>query len=247
MKKVIIAMAVLLCVFSLCSCETEETGITTVETPYCELTLPEDYAGNVEHKVVSEEPYTVEFSTTDGTSLFSLSFGGETENLIGTIVGEKENTVVYAAFAELDEADSNYEELLRYQNGINTIIEHLVSDSGLVANEIIEYEDTSTFEIKTSVTTLFYPNKWKDIVKIENTDEQVKFSYNGEKLFDLVFTECDGYLLGTYKDTPIYIISYNVDESKYTEEEYYDICGMENSVNVILENLMKDENFIINE
>lgn len=246
MKRTLILVVVLLFVFSLCACEQNESNALKVETPYCELTLPDSFKGNVEYSVTTETPYTVEFMAVDGTSLFSIIFGGETENLIGTIVGEKANTVVYATFASFDKTNPKYDEYSRYQQGINTIIEHLISDSGLVADTIIDYDDGSTFEIKTSVTTFLYPSKWKDLVTIDNKSDRVVFLYKEEKLFELVFDNCDGTLLGTYKDTPIYVISYTIDDEKYSEEEYHDICSMQYDVNVIIEHLSTDENFSIN-
>lgn len=88
------------------------------------------------------------------------------------------------------------------------------------------------------------------MVNIEVTDSAVHFTYQDEKLFDMVFFEAENtdgaYLLGTYDETPIYIVSYSVDESSFSEEELSNYNAMQANVNVILENLEKEEKFEIN-
>ena len=101
-----------------------------------------------------------------------------------------------------------------------------------------EAESTATYDIKTKVTTLKYAAAWKDKVKTTVTDNKVSFTVDDKPIFDIVFEKCDGYLLGTYKDTPIYIVEYAVEGDEQAQ--------MVEDINVILENLLKDENFIIN-
>ncbi len=92
---------------------------------------------------------------------------------------------------------------------------------------------------KTDLVTLHYPEKWKSKATV-NTEKNVVHFYNGKTpLFDLRFEECDGYLLGTYSGTPIYMVEYPV-----TKEE--DIA-MQQDVNTIIQNLSKDKNFVINQ
>lgn len=99
-------------------------------------------------------------------------------------------------------------------------------------------DENATFQIKTSVVTLVYPQKWENKLNIEVTKDTVKFVNKETPIFDIVFKECDGYLLGTYKKTPVYIVEHPV----YNDEQ----ALMVEDVNVILQNLMKDENFEIN-
>ena len=210
-----------------------------IPTPYCDLTVSAAFAENVKSEVTSQEPYTVAFYTiADNTELFALVFGGETENLIGTLMLEDKAVIVYAAFSEFDEADDNCETYYEYQEEINTVIQHLISDYGLLVNQAVEWEDQGTFDIETSVVTMKYPAKWQGKVTIDVSEEKVSFSTNGTPLFDLVFSECDGYLLGTYNDTPIYIVEYPVT----TDEQ----AAMQEDVNVILQYLMEDPSFDIN-
>ena len=261
MKKIILMLLCLVMVLSFCACRAgedpvqdpsssgeesslpessvEEEKTTTLNTPYIDLQIPASYEGKVDAEVTDE---TVVFKTKDGTELYTLYFGEATENLIGTILLEDKNIVIYVSFAELDVEDTN----AKYRDGINTIIKNLMKNENFVINEAVEYEDPTMFDIKTDLVTLKYPNKWKDKVKIEVTDDTVKFTCGKEKLFDLVFKECDGYLLGTYDNTPIYIISYEFDETKYSEDEKMDLYSMSGSVNAILQELMKDSKFVIN-
>ena len=254
------ALVLVLCIGLLCSCGTDtdkadettvaDTTVTdnaeettakmkSIHTPFADLKVSEDFFENVEYEEAEKSPYTLVFRTkADKTDIFTLIFGGEGDALMGTLIGEKENTVIYMNFAELDSNSENYQEYCAYQEGINDIINGLVNDYQFVVNQVVEYEDNTTFDIKTSVVTMKYPNKWKEKVKIDVTEESVKFSNDGTPLFDLIFKECDGYLLGTYKDTPIYIVDYLVD----TDEQ----AAMQEDVNVILQHLMEDSNFKIN-
>ena len=266
MKKIVLLLLCLALVVSLCACRTgvdpvqdpsseeeslmegsEEEATITFETPYIDLQIPAIYEGNVIITVTNEEPYTLTFKTAeDEVELYSLSFGEKKKILMGTLLLENENIVLYADFVEFSKDDEHYIEYGEYQEGVNTILQHLMKDNKFVINEIIEYDDPTTFDIPTKTVTLKYPNKWKEKVVVDVRDDIVKFSYKEEKLFDIVFEECDGYLLGTYNSTPIYVIFYSFDKSKYNEEEKKALYGMTEDVDVILQALIKDSNFIIN-
>ena len=114
-----------------------------------------------------------------------------------------------------------------------------MNDYTFVVGDALEKEDSSTLDISTSIVTMKYPSKWREKVQIEVEDNGVKFSNNGTMLFDLMFIECDGYLLGTYSGTPIYIVDYSVNNDEQ--------AIMQEDVNVILQYLMEDKNFIINQ
>ncbi|MBR6051869.1 MAG: hypothetical protein IKP68_11815, partial [Clostridia bacterium] len=83
--------------------------------------------------------------------------------------------------------------------------------------------------------TMKYPAKWKDKVTVTVTSDRVAFVNNGTPLFDLVFSDEEGYLLGTYSGTPISIVDYHVT----TDEQ----VAMQKDVNVILGFLFNDPNF----
>lgn len=218
---------------------TEKEALVEITTPYAVLKVAQSFDAHVYYEETSKDPYTLSFfSMDDKTKLFSLVFNGEGDVLLGTIIGDKANTVIYMNPEKLDKASLNYEANLGYQEQVSDIINGLIADYDFVPDKAIESSDNTVFDIKTSVVTIKYPNKWKDKVTIDVSDDGVKFSNNGTPLFDVMFTECDGNLLGKYKDTPVYIVEYSVDSEEQIE--------MKEDVNVILQNLMKDPDFTVN-
>ena len=250
MKKIIIAAILLICVSLFCACGSQSDGnpesaatvdsagvkYNIIETPYANLRVTEDFEENVAHKETGKDPYVLTFSSKkDDTELFSIVFNGKGDTLFGTIKGEDANTVIHTNLVKLDENSENYETNRAYQDKLKDILSCLTADYEIILGEEVDHETTSNFEIQTSVVTLKYPNKWKNKVKVEVTDDSVKFSNNGTPVFDLVFKETKGYLLGTYKDTPIYMVEHPV---KNNEQ-----AAMQQDVNVILKYLMQDPNF----
>ena len=250
MKKITIAGLLLICAMLFCACGSQsvsssESAATvdsagnkynTIDTPYAQLRVTEDFEQHVSHKETGKDPYTLTFSSKkDNTELFSIVFNGKGDTLFGTIKGEDANTVIHTNLAELDEKSENYDTNRAYQDKLKDILSCLTADYEIILGEEVDHKITSNFDIKTPVVTLKYPNKWKDKVKVEVTEDSVKFSDNGTAVFDLVFKETKGYLLGTYKGTPIYMVEHTVK----TDEQ----AAMQQDVNVILKYLMKDPNF----
>lgn len=217
----------------------EGEDFVIISTPYADLRLPASFDKAVSHEETGNEPYVISFkSRTDETELFSIIFNGTGEYLVGTLMGEEKNTVVHANTNDLDQNDQNYESNLFYQEQLYLILGYLAEDYNLVPEEAIDDEDPTDFEIQTSLVTLYYPSRWKEKVEIEVLDNGVKFSAAGTPLFDLMFEECDGYMLGSYEGTPIYMVEYPVE----TEEQ----AAMQAGVNTILQHLTEDPNFSIN-
>lgn len=115
-----------------------------------------------------------------------------------------------------------------------------VEDNDKEATETVQ-EDV--FETEANGITLKYPAKWQDTVNIEVTDNKVSFSYDGIALFDLIFGESNEYLLGTYDDSEIHLRAYDVDPESVTEEQYDNICAMQDDVNVLIKCLQNDVGF----
>lgn len=247
MKKLLVLMLILSC-FALCACGAEQNTLDTdmsqesivyITTPYADLGVPESFDENVVHEVISEVPYTVLFKmATDDTELFTISFNEPGNLLLGTVLGDKENTVVYANLFDLDHTSDQWETYCAYQEVVNIIAQHLAEDYPFARDEVVAGENTEVFDIETDLVTLYYPSKWKDAVSVSFVDGGVKFTNDGTPLFDLMFSACDGYLLGTYGDTPIYVVDYALE----TDEQ----CAMQEDVNVILDYLQEDPNFILN-
>lgn len=167
------------------------------------------------------------------TKLFDLTFNTDEGDILGTVEGEEYTVIRMVSYS----FETENQELYAMQEDVNVILQNLMNDYTFVVGEALEKEDNSTFGIKTSVVTMKYPTKWQEKVQIEVTDNGVKFSNNGTPLFDLMFVECNGYLLGTYNGTPIYIVDYKVENDEQ--------AIMQEDVNVILQHLMEDKNFVI--
>ena len=260
MKKVYFIVITALCMLMLAACAKEdpmdkiaqavEEGETAVvSTPYADLKVPEVFQGVVANEVTSTEPYTVTFKVSaDDTELFSAIFGGKGDILLGTLLGEENNTVVYTNIPELDSENEHYTEYRIYQDGINTILNNLEENYNFAVNLIVEPEDKETFAVEAGGITFYYPAKWQGAVQTEVTDNGVSVSSNGSKLFDLSFTGSEnGIFFGTYRQTPIYITSYEIDEAQYTEDEYSALRMMQEDIDTIIDNLMADPNFVLGE
>ncbi len=223
----------------------ESDDVTVYKTKYCDLKYPIRWADTVKAEIDESSAYTVKFAMNDGTPIFDLIFDGQTGFVLGTLVGDDANTVIHFVDYPMDENDSRYNEFCTMAEDVNVIIENLIRDYSFVPGEEIIKEDQTTFEIKTSVAVLQYPAKWQDKVNIDLSDTSVKFSCGEYKLFDLYFDSEEGSLLGTYKGKTIRIVSYDIDPSVISSEMFDQLCAMQEDVNVILQHLMEDTEFII--
>ena len=220
----------------------ETTAPELAETEEPVETYSIDFAGlELKYPVKWKDAVTVDISedkaafACDDTQLFDLLANSDEGYVLGTVCGE-EYTVL--SIFDYNISDAENEDLLLMQEDMNVILQNLMADYEFVLGEAIEQEDTSTIDIETSVVTLKYPAKWKDAVSVKVSEEKVSFVNNKTPLFDLVFSEGDGFLLGIYNGTPIFVVDYPVK----TDEQ----AAMQEDVNVILQYLMEDPNFDIN-
>lgn len=217
--------------------EDEDTYL--IDVGFVSLRYPKEYKdivkveGAKKHSV--SDSFTVKF-TSGKTELFVLYFNENKGNLLGTIVTEDGNSIVRVKTNVIDQTET---ELIKQQEALNVIIQGLISDYDFRVNEEITKEDDAVFEIKTDVVSLYYPEKWKEKVDVKIKGKTVSFVNDGTPLFDLCFEDCDGYLLGTYGDTPVYIIEHKI---KGDEQ-----AAMLQDVNVIINHLAEDKNFEIND
>ena len=250
MKRMIAVLMILALAFSVCACGGNGSGSTKDEsvkstafsTPYAELRLPDSYVGSVKAEVENKDPYTLTFSSgNDGTRLYSLIFNGEGEILLGTILGEKEYTTLYATVYPLDQESENFVDNAEYQEDMDIILANLRSDYSFENGEVLEKPET--FEIKTDVVTLCYPTKWKDKVDIKNEADSVTFSSDGTVLFVVSFVDDGGYLLGEYKGHPIYLTLGSLSGIDKESEAYKEMSAMQEDSNVMLDALESDPDF----
>lgn len=217
----------------------EDSETYQIDLGFVKLRYPDKFKDSVTvsgaEKHEPADKFTVSFAS-GKTKLFDLIFNQESGNLLGTLKSGDTDTVIYVKTYKID---TNNNELLEQQESLNVIIQGLIADYGFKTGEQPETEENNkVFEIKTDVVSLYYPEKWKGKVDVKAEGKTVSFMNNGEKVFDLRFEECDGYLLGTYNGTPIYMVEYKTKNN--------DQVAMQQDVNVIINNLSKDKNFKIN-
>lgn len=227
--------------------ETEKPEVFfPIETPYATLRAPEAFGTEVQTAVINNDPYILGFFTKDNYELFWLHFGDQEGELLGTLYGGDEPRVLTVEFADVASDADNYETLMKYQLGVSTIIDNLIADYDFAANELPIQEIGDDFAIETSVCTLYYPSRWKDLVQIDVEEEAVKFTYQDVPVFDLYFNEdparTDAFLLGAYGDYPLYIVSYRGSD-QLSEEELENYYGMQANINYILDRLSEDPKF----
>lgn len=262
MKRIIVLLLATICLCTLISCETKEEDITkeevntsnsdevtehyTIDTPYCTLKLPLELKEVVDCEM-DEDPCILLIKVKENdTPLYSISFGVEAETVFGTLPTDDGNIVLYSNIYSFEDTDPNYNDYMTYQESLGYIADNLASDYKFIVGSAIIEEKVETYDIPTSVITLKYPVKWKDKVTVDVTDTAVFFSYNGTKLFDICFTECNGDLYGMCGDTPVYIMPYDINSDSVTPEEYNELFAMQDDMNVILRSLSDDSNFISN-
>lgn len=259
MKKALTALILLTliaAVFAGCTRRTDAAGqvsgeltdeVFFTQTPYCRLAYPVRWQDAV--AISTEDQDAVKFALAkDKTPLFDILFGdGDADGaLFGTMIRDEGNVVIRTRNYDADQEHEAYDQICAMQKDLNVILHALLSDYDIAINEIVPDEDNSVFAIETDVAVLYYPAKWKDMVTVDVSDTTVRFSYGEYEVFDLLFSGEDGYLLGAYGETPIRIITYDVDEGVLSQEEYDNFYAMQQNVNVILQHLMEDSNFTMN-
>lgn len=221
----------------------DANGLMTVETSFCDIKFPSKWENTVKVDVLEQSVETVRFSM-DGVSIFDITFG-KGDTLLGTLKNGAETTDVYVLFYELDNKDKNYETYAKVQDDVNVITENLAKDYSFTPGAPLLEDNGEVFEIKTSLLTLQYPERWKDRVAIEVAEKQVSFSCEGTPLFTLYFGGEKGELLGTYDGTELRIVTDKLDREKLSSEQFAEYSAMQEDVNVILEGLYDDKEFEI--
>lgn len=111
-----------------------------------------------------------------------------------------------------------------------------------------------TFSIDTPYCEIKYPTMWEDNVSFRQlTDDGYTLCFyskagdNNVRIFDLSFNTGQGSQLGTIsneaRDT-LWLTSYDLDSSEYTENQLQIFSEMRDDINIILANLENDYGFI---
>ena len=120
-------------------------------------------------------------------------------------------------------------------------------------------EETQGIAVDNAYMTFYYPQEWEGKVEElrEENGKNFKVSFQtkiGEKnvvLFSIVLGPdvCDGYLLGQLKDPEagtinVYSIINEPVKEDWSEEEYSEICALQERVNDIIVQFYDDDRFV---
>ncbi len=211
-----------------------------IEAPGCTLRYPVQWKDRVEVRTDAQDDRVLHFLAGD-VQLFDLLFNAVEGDVLGTIQDAKQNIVIRVRPFDLDENAANYSEFCAMQEDVNVILHFLEEDYEFLTGQAVGPEEESVFEIPTNVAALYYPQRWKDAVQIQNTDSKVSFYAGDIELFAIVFdAPDDGYLLGTYDGHSVSLITSDLDPN---EKEYDRLCAMQEDINIVLQHLMEDPKF----
>ena len=200
--------------------ETYADGIT--------FKYPETWSDKVTAEVYEDR---IEYKYGD-IPLFDILIDSEEGDLVGTVKGDIYRTISVV----VHEPEEPNEEVYAMQEDLNSVIDCLKNDYDFAEGKTVSELNEDLYEIESPAGYLHYPAKWKNQTVVVSDAEKVSFSTtDGVALFDIVFAECDGSLIGSYDGTPVYLVMYPVT----TDEQY----AMQEDVNVIIDELMKDEAF----
>lgn len=121
-------------------------------------------------------------------------------------------------------------------------------------------EETKGIEVQTEYFTFEYLKEWENKVEEVHTQEgrnsvvtfRTKVSERDVVLFSVILgpDEADGYLLGYLKDGEeminVYAAVNDMPAEDWSEEEYQEICAMQERVNDIIVQFYEDERFVPN-
>lgn len=124
-----------------------------------------------------------------------------------------------------------------------------------------KFEAEDPTRIRTPYMEIRLPEQWRQMLRCEILQENNRYTLtfyghvDGKeeiRLFDLIFGQSDAYRLGTLmqqgEEVGVYVESYDMDiDETWSEQQRYDILGMENQINTILQQLMTMDNFIISQ
>lgn len=216
--------------------------LLSIKTDYCTLKYPNKWGDKFSTKIENTGVYTVEFLYGD-TPVFALTFNGGEGSPLGTIIVEESHIVIRVDAYPHDQKDENYDIYRVMQEDINTMVDHLKKDYQFVT-DIIEDASDEVFEIKTPVVSLFYPKKWEDKITVDTDENTVRFSYEQISLFDISFGGDNGEVIGSYKDIPVLLDEHIIDKDAVTDEQFKTMSAMKEDINVIIEYLRKDSEFV---
>ncbi len=233
-----------------------ESDVFSIETSFGEIKYPAKWADSVIIDKDDEPSGIIRFKyKVNETPIFDILIGRKDGKLLGFINSEGKKISVSVNMHPMYSNDKNYAEISKMQEDINVIFYYLSEDYDFELyaegdSTEINSEVESVFYIETSVATIRYPQSRKEFADISVNEGEtviVEFSAkdSGVKVFDLILGETEDTLLGTIStesgEIPVRAEFYDLDPDS---SDYLDCCGMKEDINVILEGLVSDYNFI---
>ena len=119
-----------------------------------------------------------------------------------------------------------------------------------MAYERIDAPSDDTFAIEADWIQLRFPSKWKDLVRVEQTDKEIsiyaEIKPSDEKKVLSISEESsdDAFKLGDLNGTPVYATSYEIDfDDSWQEYEKDQVYAMQEELNTIADNLTQESDF----
>ena len=235
------------------------TGGVEINTPCGTVFYPGKWEEYVVVKTEKETPYTVSVYAKIGEHekqpLFDIIFGESFGDYFGNV--KSKDGSIYPLYMRIFETD----DLLGFTENELVTLMQMQEDANRIIGQF-EFTDSAVnvetgsdcLKIKTDYVDLYYPSIWKDWLETEEENEAVVFyakinEHEKEKLFSVVFGKDGDVFVGeieTKKETimvSIDIFDLVFDET-WSEEEQQIVIGMRESVNKVIEEISKDENFV---
>lgn len=247
-----------------------------IRTPYGTLYYPKRWESHLRVVPIESDVFSIQFfGRVEGKTeqqLFDILFGGEVGVIIGYLsINETEEVVIrinsydYAMGDDWNEEDKNV--IYGMSEDVNYLIAELerMDNFSLTSKNNVEEtknqeelnnEVAGEIEFQTPYATLYYPKKWESQLKAVPVEGDVyTMQFYGliegkaeQQLFDIVFGNTEGVLLGTLEtqngNVEVYVVSYDfIPGDDWSEAERNIIYGMSEDVNYIINKLYEIDTF----
>lgn len=270
----VISVIIVICMFTGCSNESNSEQIKensssietvqdySIETRYGKMYFPEKWQTYIDVQINENDPYTVQFfATLDNevkARLFNIVFGGSEGVYVGKLIDSEGAIIdVHIVMNELSGDEDYTEEQSNLIIAIQEDVNHIISKMPIIKEEHKKENDVES-SLETPFISLQYPEKWKDVIRvnhIQGDEYTVEFfgkigDYEEIHLFDISFGEETGNSIGSIKCKDgsiknINVITYDIDFSdEWVEDRKNEIYSMAEDINIILQNIMENDSFV---
>lgn len=270
----VISVIIVICIFTGCSNESNSEQIKensssienvqdySIETRYGKLYFPEKWQTYIDVQINENDPYTVHFfATLDNevkARLFNIVFGGSEGVYVGKIIDSEGAIIdVHIVMNELSGDEDYTKEQANLIIAIQEDVNHIISKMPIIKEEHKKENDVES-SLETPFITLQYPEKWKDVIRVNHIEgDEYTVEFFGKigdseeiHLFDISFGEETANSIGSIKCKDgsvksINVVTYDFDFSdEWVEERKNEIYSMAEDINIILQNIMENDSFV---